>query len=511
MSRAAPRAIVWGGLAGLLASVVLSSAPAMAAELWTVDGRGRARPAARSTASLERRPPRAEPSDPTRPDGDPDALRYLVVAPEAELPGVVDLVARDARRVEIARLEGVPLTVVPCPDAVMATSDRSCAVTSPIRAVADPVDARHPLVVSRSIEVVLGGRLEVVAEGRSLGEIVVTGPRATALGPVERYLARMRLFFVRSSVGGAVPVGGDRDGAERAAQAALERVNGLWGACGISFGPSEEVRVAIVDPPPPHLLSVGCGHGLRASGGRLRFEVDGKPVSIEVDAGMLPAEVARRAARAVERAGFSVEVFDNPAMAAAAGASTDLSVRRVGGELATISRPRRGPVADDATLTACIGSVELEDGLQHFSDVDAVVGTLEERTLVSAFDDHDPATIDVFFVPGFGRGGRIGESFIGADRGALRNVVIVDRAAIRSNQSSFTLAHELGHVLLDDPGHPDDYGPDTPTRLMDADAAEASAFGPRRLTISECERALRQSGPGAPAPSLERWPITPAE
>lgn len=491
-------------------ALFFSSAPASAAELWTVDGDGHVAPAQGSTASLERHPPTEEPADPTRPHGDPDALRYLVVAPESELPGVVDLVARGPDRSAIDRLDGVPLTVVPCPPSLV-SRNQGCAATPPIRAVADQVDARHPLVASRSIEAALGGRIEVAVEGALVGQVLVTGPRRTALGAIERYTARLRLYFVRSSVGGAVPVGGDRAGAERAARAALERVNGLWGACGITFGPSEELKATVVDPPPPHLLSIGCGHGLAASGGRLTFSVDGESVSVTVEAGMLPAEVARRAARAVERAGFSVEVFDNPAMAAAAGASSDLSVRRADGGLATISRPRRGLLSDDATMTACIGAVELEDGLQHFSDVDAVVGTLEERALVSAFDDHDPATIDVFFVPGFGRGGRIGESFIGADRGALRNVVIVDRAAIRSNQSSFTLAHELGHVLLDDPGHPDDYGPDTPTRLMDADAAEASAFGPRRLTVSECERALRQSGPDAPAPSLELWPIPPVE
>ena len=501
MSVAKGCAIATAGLLALLAT------SAGAAELWTIDGQGKVSPADRSAASFQRRPPSEEPTDPTEPDGDQDALRYLVVAPEAELPSVVDVVARGGTGAEIDRLDDVPLTVVPCPPAVGAENDEICAQTAPIRAVADQVDAQHPLVASRSIEVALGGRIEVAAGDARLGGVVVTGPRRTALGPIDRYVARLRLFFVRSSSGGALPVGGDRAGVERAAQAALDRVNGLWGACGISFGSAAELSVSIVDPPPPHLLSIGCGHGLAGSGGTLQFVIDGQPFAVAIEAGMRPAEAARRAARTIENAGFSVQVSDNPAMAAAAGSSSDLSIRRADGQLATVARPRRGRVSTDPTLTACIGGVELEDGLQHFSDVDAAVGTLEERALVSAFDDHDPATIDVFFVPGFGRGGRIGESFISADRGALRNVVIVDRAAIRSYQSSFTLAHELGHVLLDDPGHPDDYGPDSPTRLMDADAADASAFGPRRLTMSECERVLRQNGPDAPAPALVHRPI----
>ena len=62
-------------------------------------------------------------------------------------------------------------------------------------------------------------------------------------------------------------------------------------------------------------------------------------------------------------------------------------------------------------------------------------------------------------------------------------------------------------MLLDEPGHPDDFGPDTPTRLMDADAANPTAFGPRRLTLDECARAVRQSGPGAPVVLLKKWPF----
>jgi hypothetical protein len=87
--------------------------------------------------------------------------------------------------------------------------------------------------------------------------------------------------------------------------------------------------------------------------------------------------------------------------------------------------------------------------------------------------------------------------------------VIEDRAGVRADRSSFALAHELGHVLLDDPGHPDDFGIDTPTRLMDADAANSSAYGPRRLLVEECVRAVRQSGPGSASGLLTRWPLAP--
>jgi len=43
---------------------------------------------------------------------------------------------------------------------------------------------------------------------------------------------------------------------------------------------------------------------------------------------------------------------------------------------------------------------------------------------------------------------------------------------------------------------------------MDADATDPTIFGPRRLSVAECERALRESGPGAAIPLLEAWPMT---
>jgi hypothetical protein len=329
------------------------------------------------------------------------------------------------------------------------------------------------------------------------------------VGAIERLRARLRVILVRLSPHGPPPVGGDDAGAIAVAQAEVGRANALWGACGVSFGPLSELDVAVVDPPRPHLLALGCDHGLPASGGTLRVRVDGRDIKVALTAGMKPRAAAEVAAAAVGAAGFTVRVSDNPPISAGAFGSADVLVRRRDGTLASIEAPATGPVSTDPTLRACIGRVDLEDGLQHFGDVDAIAGTVEERALIKAFDDGDPSSIEVFVVPSFGGGGRIGESFISADGGTIRNVLIEDRAGIRADRASFALAHELGHILLDDPGHPDDFGVDTPTRLMDADAANASIYGPRRLLVGECARAVRQSGPGAPVPLLRPWPLTP--
>lgn len=477
---------------------------------WVVDGDGRALRANGARASLSRRAPAGEPSDPSVPHGDPDALAYLFVAALDELPSTLDVQSLSEDGRVLSQLRGVPLAVLPCPEAVHASADRRCAATPPIRAVADEVDAGHPLVKHRSVVASLGGVIALTSStGAVLVEMRVAGPRKSSQGPIERIRAKLRFVMVRLSPSGSPPMGGDEPRAKAHAMAAIERANALWGACGISFGPPEDVNLELVDPPPAHLLSVGCEHSLPASGGSIAVAVMGRVVEVRIEAGVMPDEAARRMAAQLERAGMSVRVFDNPHHAASALGSSDISVRLPSGALASLEPPRGRRVSSDATLGACIGHVDLEDGLQHFGDVDAAVGTIEERALLLAYDDQDSATIDVFMVPSFARGGRIGESFIGSDGGTIRNVVIVDRAGVRSSLSSFTLAHELGHVIMDDPGHPDDFGIDTPTRLMDADASDPSAFGPRRIAIEECERALVQSGPGAAVQLLVPWALAP--
>ncbi|MCA9618104.1 MAG: hypothetical protein KC731_03760 [Myxococcales bacterium] len=492
----------WGLAAAL--SLVASTGRAEVS-LHTQDGEGRLRSAARSRASLERLPPEEEPADPRAKHHDPDALRYIVSGGESDpgFPAVLALVSRAEDGRELGRLE-LPLVDLPCPEGLARPKQR-CATTAPVRVVIDEVDARHPLTAHRSVIGGLAGRLRITAGERLLGEILVTGPRATPAGPIERQRAKLRFVVLRVEPGGAPSVGDDDAGARDAAAQAQQRVDALWGACGLAFGPNPEVQV--VDPPPPHLVSLGCGYGLSATGGDLSLVADGHPLTLPLRAGESPAGVARRLAQRLEAAGFVARISDNPAMASATGASTDLSVRRRDGKLVTLAAPPGRAVSRDATFTACIGGVSLLDGLEHFADVDAVVGTLEERTLVKAYDDGDPRTLDVFIIPGFARGGRIGESFIGADHGTLRNLVVVDRAGMRSNLASFTLAHEIGHVLLDDPGHPDDFAADQPTRLMDADAVDGSAFGPRRLSLGECASMLRQSGARASVPLLSPWPI----
>ena len=97
--------------------------------------------------------------------------------------------------------------------------------------------------------------------GRRLARLRVGGPRQSALGPIARYRGKLRFVLVRASRGGALPVGKNLAEAKGHVCTSLERVNGLWGACGIGFGATKTAEVVAVDPPPPYVVSFGCGLG----------------------------------------------------------------------------------------------------------------------------------------------------------------------------------------------------------------------------------------------------------
>ena len=500
MGRVGPRALA---IALTLASAEKSAAAEVHLSAFDAWGKGVDR--SRSHASLERTPPERTTEDPTPGvPGDPDAIRFILSGPREELPTAVRVTSRNIADAEVDRLD-VTLVDSACPSGL----GPACRATPLLRVVTDDIDRNHPLVKDRSVRADVGGTLSVGPSGRSVGAIRVGGPRMTPVGPIPRLRGKLRLIIVRHRPKGAPPFGTDDDGAKALARRQVGLANALWGQCGISFGEESDADIRLVDPPPTYLLALGCDVGLPSSGGEIRVRVDGRDIRAELNPKMPPRAAARVVARAIELGGFNARVSENARIEPGADRTADVLVRRRDGQFAVIERPLDGRMTTDATLTACIGGVDLTDGLDHFVDVDAPAGTVEERALVKAFDDGDPSTIKVFMIPSFAGGGRIGESFIYADRSSVRNVVIEDRAGVRADRASFALAHELGHILLDMPGHPDDYGVDLPTLLMDSDAADPSAFGPRRLTIAECARAFRQSGPRAPVPLLSVWPLPP--
>lgn len=472
-------------------------------EMMALDAEGKRVDRVSSHASLSRTLPASLRPDEARAGDESDALRWLVKGPRAGLPDEITVrsTASDGQPLDV--IERLPLASVPCPPET--ASGLVCRASELIRAATDGLDRGHPRASEPSLHAEVGGRLTVFSRGLKAASIRVGGPRQTRLGPLERYRARLRVRVLRTGPGGGVAVGSDTAGSIEVARREVASANALWGQCGIQFGAPAELDVAVVDPPPPHMISVGCGLGLPARGGRLVLRVGRRRFEVRVEAGSSPERVANSIAAPLRRAGFDVSLSSNPRESFAAHGSIDVLVRGARGGYVPLEIIHSGP--PDRRLDVCLGEVNLSDGLNHFSDADAAAGTLEERALLKAIADDDPTTIDVLVLPYFVTVGRIGESFVDAAGLGVRNAIIIDRAGVRAGARSFALAHELGHVLLQMAGHPDDFGADRPTSLMDADAADASIFGPRRLSIAECERAVLQSGPDAPLPLLRLWPL----
>ncbi|MEP7126820.1 MAG: hypothetical protein ABJE95_38170, partial [Byssovorax sp.] len=340
-----------------------------AIEIRAVDGEGNVVDLARSHASIERATPAPIESGSAADRGDTDALRFVAVGAADDLPATLSILSIGADGEPIDVLQWLPLSAVPCPKGTDAAL--SCGATAPIRAASDDIDRGHPLVKDRSIRAELGGALAVTSpRGDKLQMIRVGGPRSTSGGPIERLRARLRLLLLRLGPHGPPPLGGDDAEAIEVVRAEVDRANTLWGGCGVSFGPPAELDVRVVDPPAPHLLAIGCDHGFPSSGGAIHVRVDGREIKVAIAAGTRPDAAARVVAAAVTAAGFAATVSDNPTIGAGAFGSSDVLVRRKGGALATLDVPASGPLTTDATLTACLGRVDLEDGLQHFGDVD---------------------------------------------------------------------------------------------------------------------------------------------
>ena len=433
-----------------------------------------------------------------------EAVR-LVLSGFAAQPPAVRVSSRHENGTLLDALAVPTLTSWPCPPGVAGV----CWATPPVRLTPDRLDRDYFAVRDRSLEAELGGQIQLEAAGQALGSWRVGAPHSPSFAGAERFALKLRVRVLRITPSGAPAVGVDAASAVSVVRAEVEAASKLWAQCGIDLQGPAGADIQVVDPPAISLVSVGCEGGLPASGGQLALSVQGHRVQVASRPGEAPLVVASRLARAVRALGLSARLSPNPRSNAGASPAVDVLIRNANGTVAGVNAEadHNLPLSTDATLRVCLGEVDLSNGLSHFVETDAAAGTVEERALIKAFDDGDPSSIEVLVVPSFDQSGRIGESFIDEVGASIQNTVIIDRAALRAGPRSYALAHEIGHILLNMPGHPDDYGVDQSSSLMDSDASDASVFGPRRLSLADCERALRESGPAARIPLLRPWPL----
>ncbi|HEX7478608.1 MAG TPA: hypothetical protein VF331_12430 [Polyangiales bacterium] len=380
-----------------------------------------------------------------------------------------------------------------------------------VRLVGDAVDLAAPGSANRTLLVALRDVLRVRYQGPhgTVEQTLRIGRPGDEDGPLAARLVRLAVHVLRIVPSGPPVIGSDEQSALELVRAEIRGANEIWLQCSLTFGDPAEVSTELADPPPATLLAVADDDGLPAAGGgEIRFELEGKTIGpIATLRGQTPAQTAEAIATAVRAAGFAASVSQNPRTRRGAGPSADVLVHRKDGGFVKLAALPQRAVSTDRRQQVTIGSVDLLDGLEEFDNTTALAGTLEERTLVKALADDDPTTIDLFIVNRFTQATRQGEAFIAASRGAIGNTVILDRQGLRQAALAWTLAHELGHVLLDDPLHPDNIGPDRPWLLMDADNSRGTVNGPKRLRASECER-VRSVAKHAKTPLLLPYDAT---
>ncbi len=268
------------------------------ADVMALDENGEPVDLARSHASISRTLPKALAEPGARVDS--DALRWLVAAPSGSLPSDLEVTSAAPDGSVLDTLPELPLEKVTCPPSL--GEGLKCRQTALVRATGDVIDRSHPESRTDSLLAEVGGRLIVGIE-HSMTSLRVGGPRHTALGPLERYRGHLRMRLVRLAKGGTPPVGGDEVGAMAIARQEIRTASGLWGQCGIHFGYGKDLDMQIVDPPPPHLIAVGCDLGAPASGGEIRFRAGKDIVRVTTHDKDTPTVVANRLARAVRKSG----------------------------------------------------------------------------------------------------------------------------------------------------------------------------------------------------------------
>ena len=374
-----------------------------------------------------------------------------------------------------------------------------------VRLVADEIDQHARGAELRTLRVALRDFVVVRYQNGALNltQTLRVGQPGDRQVDAAARRTRVHVHVLRASYDGPAVIGRDDAEALKLMRLQLSAANEIWLQCNLSFGDPAEAAMEIVSPPPATMLAVANEDGLPArGGGELRFRVDGRVIGpLPTRAGARPVETAESIARELTRYGYYPTVSENLSARSGAGRSADVLVRTQSGGFVSITPAGALPLSSDARQSLRIGKVDLGDGLQEFDNMTAQVGSLEERTLIKALADEDPRSVDIFVVNQFTAATRQGEAFIADPPGPIINTVVIDRNGLRHAPLAWTLAHELGHVLMNDPLHPDNVGPDRPWLLMDADSGRGTVDGPKRLRSQDCQR-MRETARRARHPLL---------
>lgn len=329
-------------------------------------------------------------------------------------------------------------------------------------------------------ELRLGGSTPIFS-ARSIGLIGTDHSKSSIL------TLRIRITVLKTSKDGHPVVGESNIQTRAIVQHQIEILRDVLAQCSIDVEINPE-DLQIASPPEACLITVGDRHGLLTKGGLVRLTVDGTPYGpFEMPPNSTPSQTAQLLVKRLEDNGYRAQLTVNAKPATFAHPSADIVVRREDGHLARIDPWPGKPLFTDRQQTIEIGSVHPAFGIDSYDENNFPSGTLEERTLVKCLIDSAEPVINVFIVGELADPTRQGESFIRHSTPPMARTVLVDTRALVGARQSYTVSHEIGHVLLNDLDHPDARGDDRPFLLMHSRSSSALG-GPRHLTDDECAK-----------------------
>jgi hypothetical protein len=262
----------------------------------------------------------------------------------------------------------------------------------------------------------------------------------------------------------------------------LDWTNEVLGQCGISVDTEEPGSMAYVEAPKQTFVSLGSELGILPTELEVSIEDEGRLFSRFGLAGMrIPLLAAQNLAAFLETQGLSCRVIENSPRPSRAHSGADLSCIRADGTPARLRIEAQPPFADIMTAEVVLG-----DGLTCYTQDLGSSGSPEQRALILGLWPSPPGISRLIIVDKLLCLQQLAQSFSDDPKSPLFGAMIIDRRGLARGREVFALAHELGHVLLSTPGHPEDDEPFDPELLMNSQSSSIYA-GPRRIPAPLCE------------------------
>jgi hypothetical protein len=268
----------------------------------------------------------------------------------------------------------------------------------------------------------------------------------------------------------------------QAIAAHMDWTNEVLGRCGISVRLEPPGSFEFKGPPSATLLSLGDDLGMLPDSSDVTVVDEGRVLRPFRGNGLMePVIAASRLSDFLATQGLQCQVIANPRRSSQAFASADMACHHSDGSLARLSVE-----AKTSAGAISVASIDLRDGLSCYLPDAASTGSTEQRALVHLDRPSPPKVVRLVIVDKLSCSHLLGQSFADHPDSPLWGTIILDRRGLARGRQTFTLAHELGHVLLGTSSHPEDHGIADKDLLMNS-LSSSIYLGPHRILRAQCE------------------------